>query len=88
MHRPLCISSRDSGRKQYSTFSFMLDMHEKILSSEHADTLAIMNKLASLYETYKQWREAEGQYARLAELKRKTLEETQRHWWLKLCTAG
>jgi hypothetical protein len=53
----------------------MLDMHEKVLSSEHAGTLAIMSKLASLYETYKQWREAEGQYARLAELKRKTLEE-------------
>jgi hypothetical protein len=62
-------------KKAVQYLLFMLDMHEKVLGSEHADTLAIMSKLASLYETYKQWREAKGQYARLAELKRKTLGE-------------
>jgi hypothetical protein len=32
-----------------------------------------MSKLASLYETYKQWREAEGKYARLCGTERKNL---------------
>jgi hypothetical protein len=51
----------------------MLDMHERLLGSEHADSLAIMSELASMYEANKQWSMAEEQYARLAELKRKSL---------------
>jgi tetratricopeptide (TPR) repeat protein len=62
-------------RKAEQYLLFMLETHEKILGSEHADVLAIRSELAALYETYKQWREAEVQYARLAELKRKSLGE-------------
>jgi len=38
-------------KKAVQYLLFMLDMHEKVLGSEHADTLAIISKLASLYET-------------------------------------
>lgn len=62
-------------RRAVQYLLFMLDVHEKVIGSEAADTLAIRSILASLYETNGQWKEAEGQYARLAELKRKTLGE-------------
>jgi tetratricopeptide (TPR) repeat protein len=60
-------------KKAVQYLLFMLDMHEKVIGSEHEGTLAIMSKLAALYEKYMQWKEAEGLYARLAKLKRKTL---------------
>jgi len=37
---------------------YMLDMHEKILGSEHRDSLVIMRELASIYADNGEWSKA------------------------------
>jgi tetratricopeptide (TPR) repeat protein len=58
-------------KKAEEYIAFMLGMHERILGSEHSETLAILDLLASLYEAHGQWDDAERQRAKLAKLVRR-----------------
>lgn len=62
-------------KKAEQYLHFMMEMHQRVLGSEHADTLAIMETLGSVYEAQGMWVEAEGLYTRLVEAKRKVLGE-------------